>query len=159
MKEITVSLGGRNYTVSALPIAQSKVWREKLAIPFSDLAKALTMASEMASDEREFKLSDVSTIVQSMSGILLGSVDMMLGLMYDYAPVLAQDKEWIENNSYDEEALHVFSEVLKLAFPFGVLLEVVTGRTVSKTSSSLLSPNGGSSLPASGPVRREKAKK
>ena len=72
MKEITVNLGGRNYTVAALPIAQSKAWREKLAIPFGDLARTLTTASTFKDDN--FKLSDISTIVQSMSGILLGSV-------------------------------------------------------------------------------------
>lgn len=152
MKEITLELGGRTYQVAALPIGRSKVWREALAIPFSDLAKVLTSAADLEINS----IKDIASVVQDMSGVLLGSVDMMLDLLFSYAPILKADREWIEENAYDEEALRAFAEVLKLAFPFGVLLGVVTGRMETKTSLNSLLPNGASPLPASGPKRKEK---
>jgi hypothetical protein len=121
-------------------------------VPFGELASALTAANTVEISQ----LADIAGLVRRMSGVLLGSVDLMLDLMFKYSQELADDREWIEQNAYDEEALHAFAEVLKLAFPFGVLLEVVSGRMGSKTSSSLPIRNGASSLPASGPVRKSK---
>lgn len=151
-KEIIVKLGGRNFTVSALPISRSKAWREELAVPFTELANALMQANTVEVNQ----FGDIASLVRSMSGTLLGSVDLMLDLMFKYSEALAAEREWIENNAYDEEALYAFAEVLKLAFPFGVLLEVVTGRMGNKTSSNSVSPNGVLPLPASGPVRKDK---
>lgn len=153
MKETTVILGGRSYVVPALPIGKSKQWREDLAVPFTDLAKAL---NTVANFKQIDSFSDVATLVDQMRDVLLGSVDLMLELLYSYAPIIAADKDWIEANAYDEEALDAFTEVLKLAYPFGALLGVVTGRMAIKTSSSLPSQNGVLPLPASGPKRKEK---
>lgn len=154
-KEAKFTLGGRNYTVLALPIGKSKMWRDKLAIPFGRLAHVLTQAGMVEINQ----FGDIAGVVQQFSGILLGSMDMMLNLLFEYSEELAKDREWIEENAYDEEALHAFGEVLKLAFPFGVMLEVVTGRLGSKTSSNSLSRNGVSPLPASGPPKKEKSKR
>lgn len=151
-KEIIVTLGGRDYKVSALPIAKAKAWRESLAVPFGELAGALTAANTVELNA----LGDIAGLVRRMSGVLLGSVDLMLDLMFQYAPELEKDREWIGQNAYDEEALYAFAEVLKLAFPFGVLLEVVSGRMGNKTSLNSPSANGALSLPASGPVKKSK---
>lgn len=145
--EVKVMLGGREYVIAALPIAKSKAWREALAGPFGLLADTLLRANEVEVDQ----FSDIASIVKNMSGVLLGSVDLMLDLLFTYAPELEKDREWIGDNAYDEEALGAFAEVLKLAFPFGVLLATVTGRTVNKTSSNSQSRNGVLPLPASGP--------
>lgn len=151
-KEITVVLGGRNYTVAALPIAQAKVWREALAIPFGTLASVLTSANTVELNQ----LDDIAILVTKFSGVLLGSVDLMLGLLFSYSEALRKDREWIEKNAYDEEALVAFGEVLKLAFPFGVLLEAVTGRMGNKTLPNLPLRSGASGLSASGPTKKPK---
>jgi hypothetical protein len=154
-KEITVTLGSKPYTVIALPIAASKAWREALAGPFGEIADALTQANTV----EVHRFADIAVLVRQMSGVLLGSVDKMLDLLFSYSPALAAERQWIEENAYDEEALHAFAEVLKLAFPFGVLLEVVTGRMATRTLPNSPSPNGVSPLPASGPVRKDKTKR
>jgi hypothetical protein len=151
-KTVQVSLGGKKYNVPALPIARSKAWRENLAVPFGTLAHALTTANTVEISA----FTDIAGIVQQLSGVLLGSVDMMLDLLFEYSDEIRADKEWILANAYDEEALHAFVEVLKLAFPFGVMLEVVTGRTANRTSSSLPLANGAFGLPASGPKKKSK---
>lgn len=151
-KEIRIVLGGRDFTVSALPIAQSKAWRESLAMPFGELANALTAANTVEVNQ----FADIASLVRQMSGVLLGSVDLMLDLMFLYSPALSEQRDWIEQNAFDEEALYAFAEVLKLAFPFGVLLEVVTGRMGNRILPNSVSPNGVLPLPASGPVRKDK---
>lgn len=152
-KQIEVELGGQKYLIDALPIAPSKAWREKLAGPFAQISHILTTANTVELQQ----LGDIAGLVQQFSGVLLGSIDMMLDLMFAYSPKLKEDRQRIENVATDEEALHVFAEVLKLAFPFGVLLEVVTGRTESKTSSNSPSRNGALPLPASGPIKKDRA--
>src|SRR5688572_23816179 len=103
--EVIVHLGGRAYTVKRLPILASKAWRDKLAGPFGEIAQTLTAAGTVELSQ----FVDIADLVRSMSGILLGSVDTMLDLLFDYAPALADDRKWIEENAYDDEALHAFS--------------------------------------------------
>ena len=74
-------------------------------------------------------------------GTLIGSMDLLLDLLFAYSPELAEDRERIEEEAYDEEALAAFTEVLKLAYPFGELLAMVNGRTASKTSPNSHSPS------------------
>lgn len=152
-KEIIVKFGGRDFTVSALPIGPSKKWRDEVAGPFQELAVILKAANTVELN----KLGDLSDVIQALSGTLLGAVDTMLDLLFSYSPALGKERAWIEENAYDEEALAAFAEVLKLAFPFGVLLEVVLGPTVSKTSSNSPSQNGTLPLPASGPRRKDRS--
>jgi hypothetical protein len=153
-RSVNVQLGGKTYEITALPISQAKAWRESLAVPFATISQALTTANVVEINQ----FGDMSKLVQQMSGVLLGSIDLMLDLMFQYSLSLSEDREWIEQNAFDEEALAAFAEVLKLAFPFGVLLEVVTGRMASKTFLNSPSTNGVLPLPASGPKRKEKTR-
>lgn len=139
-KTVTVQLADREYTISALPIRRSKAWREQLAMPFAELTRILEGAGNIEINQ----FGDIAALVRTVSGTLLGAVDQMLHLMFEYSPELAADREYIEENAYDEEALVAFTEVLKLAYPLGRLLAVVTGRQESLTSSNSLSRNGAS---------------
>ena len=141
-RQVTVKLGDKEYTIDMLPIGQSKKWRESLSQPFTELTQALETASIVEINQ----FGDIAGLVRKLSGTLLGSVDKMLDLMFEYAPQLAQDRDYIELNAFDDEALEAFTEILKLAFPLGTLLAVVSGRTVSKTSPSLPSRNGASGM-------------
>lgn len=151
-KEFTAALGGRNYTVAALPIAPSRVWREKASKEFDVILKAFSVSFNFETSQ----IGELAILLQAVVNTLKRASDQILDLLFEYAPNLKAEREWIEHNATDEEALAVFQEVLKLAFPFGVLLELVTGRTGSKTLSNSPSPNGVSALPASGPVKRKK---
>lgn len=141
MRQVIVTLGGRQYTIVAPPIRQSKAWREKLAIPFSSLTQALEQAGAVKIDVQQ--LGDIAALVKRFSGVLIGSIDTLLDMLFDYSPTLASDREWIEENAYDEEALAAFTEVLKLAYPLGTLSQILAGPTANKTSSNLHSPSGG----------------
>lgn len=139
-RQVNVKLGERDYTINTLPIGRSKIWRESLAQPFGELTNALQTASIVEINQ----FGDIAGLVRQLSGTLLGSVDKMLDLLFQYSDTLAQDRAYIEENAFDDEALEAFTEVLKLAYPLGQLVGVVTGRTVSKISPSLPSLNGAS---------------
>lgn len=143
-QQITVTLGERQYTIDKLPIRQSKHWRQSLAEPFGEISQTLETASLVEVDQ----LGDIAGLVRRAAGVLLGSVDKMLDLLFAYSSALAADREYIEENAYDDEALAAFVEVLKLAYPLEQLMYLIRGRTVNKTSLNSLSPNGASGTKA-----------
>ena len=142
-KSVTVTLGGKAYTVAALPIRQSKVWRDKLAQPFTQITHALEGAGTVEINQ----FGDIAGLVRSLSGTLLGAIDTVLELMFDYSPELAADRDAIEENAYDEEALDAFAAILGLVYPFGRLLAVVSGRQETRTLPNSPSRNGASGTP------------
>ena len=129
-KQITVTLGSVAYTIDALPIRASKAWREALAGPFGRLAQAL----EGAGDIELTNGHDIAALVGVLNHTLIGSIDVLQDMLFAYSPVLAADRERIEAEAYDEEALAAFVEVLKLAYPFGAVLTLVTGATRKPTT-------------------------
>ena len=139
-REAKVKLGGRDYVIVAPPIRASKKWRESLARPFGSLTAALETASTVELDMGQ--LMDIAGLVRQFSGVLIGSIDTMLDLLFEYSPVLAQDREWIEENAYDDEALEAFTAALRLAYPLGQLMSILGGPSPSRTSSNSPSQNG-----------------
>jgi len=129
-KSVTVTLGGRSYEIAALPIRESAAWRRRLAGPFAELTAALQGASGIELT----RLGDLAGLVQTLSGTILGSVDLLLELLFAYAPALVLDRERIETSAFDEEALVALVEVLKLAYPFGALTALVSGARKTPTS-------------------------
>ena len=124
-KTVTVILGGQSYHIDALPIARSKAWRAQLAGPFGQLAATLEHAGEIDLTSG----GDLAHLIQVVSDTLLGSIDLLQELLFAYAPALAADRARIEAESYDEEAMNALIEVLKLAYPFGAVLTLVSGAT------------------------------
>jgi hypothetical protein len=129
-KTITVILGGQSYSIAALPIAQSKAWRARLAGPFGQVAATLEHAGEIDLTSG----GEISHLIQVLSDTLLGSIDLLQDLLFDYSPALAADRERIEATAYDEEAMTALIEVLKLAYPFGAVLTLVAGATKRPTT-------------------------
>lgn len=114
----TVTLGGKEYAIKPLPIRKSREWRQKLNGPFAMLVNVL-------SNVENIELSDAKNLgrlVDTMTSTVLGSVDIILTLLYDYSPELKAHQETIEENAFDEEVMAAFLEVLKLAYPFGRLM-------------------------------------
>ncbi len=129
MKTITVDLGGKAYVINALPMRQARIWREALGGPFAELTQTLEGAGKIELSNA----TDIAAVVRSLSGTLIGSIDTLMDLLFAYSPELAADRERIEDEAYDDEALAALVEVLKLAYPFGGLLAAVNGRPASKT--------------------------
>lgn len=137
MKTVTVTLGGQPYSIKSLPIKQSAQWRKALGVPFGAITGVLehnslddVFQAEQSGDGQvkyALNLGGIVGAVTSAGNVLLGSIDTLLELLFAYSPELQADRERIEAEAYDDEALHAFLEVLKLAYPFGELASLASG--------------------------------
>ena len=121
MKTITVPLGGKSYEVQALPIRKARAWRKKFAEPFNLIVGTL----EALPGVEITKPEDLALLVRSLSEVLLGSVDTLVDMLFDFSPALAADKDYILDHATDDEAVRAFVEVLKLAYPLVELVGVI----------------------------------
>ena len=132
MRTVTVMLGGKPYEVRALSIRAAREWREKFQQPFQTIADAL---SGMESIELTSGKS-VSTLINVLQETLLRSPDTILSMLYAYSPEILADKARIESEAFDDEVVVAMIGVLKLAYPFGSLLNLIPGPTSKPTSTS-----------------------
>ena len=157
MRTITVVLGEKEYVLRELPVRKNREWRERLQKPFGELVEALQGARDTEIDN----LRAVGGLVQQLSALLLGSVDIVIDLIFAYAPELAEDGKYIEENGYDSQFLEAFASVLGLAYPFSMWMGPVRraarelnaiGSRDKETSTSSAAANGASGTTRSIPL-------
>lgn len=162
-----VTLGGREYTIKQKPMGTTAKWRRKLSesqvlLIFQSLDRVVAQFTAIATDVEKDGLAGIdiaqalglTRILPVVVNGLLGSIDEVWELLFEYATPLADDREWLEENAYDEEGVKAFLVVLGLCFPISALWETVSGRKVQQTNTNSPTRNGTSGLPASGPVRK-----
>ena len=119
------SWAGRATSSTLCPSRHRKPGGRKLAGPFGQFAATLEHAGEIDLTNG----GALSNLIQVVSDTLLGSIDLLQDLLFAYSPALRADRERIEATAYDEEAMTALIEVLKLAYPFGAVLSLVSGAT------------------------------
>ncbi|HUV93941.1 MAG TPA: hypothetical protein VMX14_03820 [Anaerolineae bacterium] len=124
MRKVKVTLNGQEFEIQELRSRANATWRKKLDEPFAELAKLLKGLPGTSLTDGDA----LSNIVETVSGLLVGSVDTVVKLLIDYAPQL----EVASTEAYDSELLDAFGSVLGLAYPFGGILGRVTKLTGSK---------------------------
>jgi hypothetical protein len=151
MSEVTITLGQKTYQIKQLPIRANREWRKRFDEPVNKLLAAFQDIGKVSSTE--FK--DGKELVQrigvlllsrasEVAGVLLDSMDIVLDGLFAYAPALDADRDHIETTATDDEAMRAFVEVLKLAYPFGRLMNLAgqLGQTGKETSLNSPAPNG-----------------
>ena len=116
---ITVRLGGREFTVRQLPIRRDAAWRESvrpLIDPIADMAMAAGIANP--TPDRLVKLAFTSALFMEPMTVLAA--------VCDYAPELAAERDWMEENAYADEALEA---LLTLFFGMRSIQPQATGAT------------------------------
>lgn len=118
MQTVTVTLGGREFTIRPLNIKRSRAWREDLRAPFNTIMDTLDMLT--GADKIELNnFGAIKELAQPVVELVLTSIDTLLDLLFDYSPELRAERDWIEENATDEEAVTALVEVVvKLAYPF-----------------------------------------
>lgn len=123
MKTVTVTLGERSYEIRPLPIRKAREIREKFTAPFEQAIAALDQVPQTDIND----VQSLGKIALSLKDVLLGSVDLVLEILFAYSPELAADRERIEAEAYDDEAIAAFVEVVKMLYPFGGLANALSG--------------------------------
>jgi len=129
VRTVDVTLGGRKYTITELPSRQNAEWRQQLAEPFGELASLLESAMDL-----ELSGPNVARIIRSVSSVFIESADTLVELLFSYSPELEKDRAYIQDHAYDSEIMTAFLEVLKLAYPFGSLVERIGSLGIGSTA-------------------------
>lgn len=132
MRKVTVTLGGREFEIGELPTRKNQKWREDLGEVLEPVVALLEQTPGMAipTSVQDVQAEPDSVVglvglVRQVSGLLIGSMDQVLGLLLAYSPELKKEAEWIGDNAYDSEILSAFTKVLGLAYPFGQMVNAL----------------------------------
>ena len=150
MRNIEITLGGKVYTVSQLPIGANRTWRKQFDEPVNKLLAATQGVGNLAGQEFEDMGDLMKTIgavlvqhADSIVRVLLESPDLLLDGLYAYAPAIKADRERIEAEAFDDEIGQAFIQVVQLAYPFGALLKMAKiGQETAGTSQSSAEASG-----------------
>lgn len=115
MRTVKIILNGQTLQVEELRRRDNQAWRERLEAQFKELAGALEGAGEIELTSG----SSLGGLVRAVAGKVVGSVDIIAGLLEAYAPQLKP----LMDEAYDSEVLEAFTQVLGLAYPFGQMLD------------------------------------
>lgn len=114
MRNETITLGGRQYTLQEMPVKPARAWRESLKAQFGGF---ITLV-EGAPDVEVTNTKAVGGLLRVLSGVLLDSVDLALELLIQFSPELQRDREYIEDNAVGSQVVDGFLAAVGLSFPF-----------------------------------------
>jgi len=117
MKTAKITLGGVEYEITERRARDNAAWRKKLLGPLGDIAKTLNGLSS-----QQLTVDAIGGVINTFQDAIMGSVDLITGLVIEYSPELLAAKKQILADAYDSEIVEAFGEVLKLAYPFGPLV-------------------------------------
>ncbi len=137
---VTVNIAGQDYEIEPLTIRGNRAWREKFSQPLQQLLGATRQMVDVFQSQ-QFELRDLpglGVFVAVLGQVLLGAPDLVLDMLFAYSPALQADRERIEASAYDDEAMQAFLRILRLAYPFDGLVNLVKqiGQANQATSKS-----------------------
>lgn len=136
-RTLELTFGTRTYDVPQAPIKLMKAWRLQLKAPLEQVLAAISSATTV----QLTTTSDITALVTQVLPILLEAVDTLLDLTYAYAPILAANAAYIEEEGYDDQVVAAFLAILKVAFPLEQLMALL-GPASPATSKNLPTPPG-----------------
>lgn len=134
----TVTLAGQTYEVAQLNMRSNKEWRDKITEPAN---KIIALVQNYQNIEIN-SAADIAGLVMVVKDVLFGSMDLLLDSLFAYAPELAADRERIEQEAYDDEAIDALGAIASLAYPFGRLVSAWGGLSATPISTNSALPNG-----------------
>lgn len=178
-KQVTVTLGGREYVLQEKHAGPHRVWRDRIdnsnvmkifksldgamgqLVEAGDAIQEAWVKATSGKEDEEGKgdlpLNKLIDVIRILPIVVLGvsgSMNEIHELLFAYDGKLAAQRKWIEEHAYDSEITAAFMDILGLAYPIMGLWGLVAGRRAPSTESSLPSTNGASGLPASGPKKK-----
>jgi hypothetical protein len=130
MKSVEIELAGKQYVIQELPSRKNQAWRETLRGEFGELVDVLMRAPGIEVSSAG-GMAAVGQLMQIMVAKVTGAIDILRDRLIDYSPKLQADREHLLENGYDSEFMSAFVEVLRLAFPFGSVVDLA-GAAIAK---------------------------
>lgn len=120
VREISVRLGDRDYTIREAGFVIAKPWKKRLIDEIKPLFDRLSNAPDMTFE----KPSDLFQLVPLMELVFIEGIETIFDLLLDYAPALKAEREYIADNATDRQIFAAFREVVLLADPFGLVQQL-----------------------------------
>jgi len=139
MKTETVEIGEKIYTIREAKRKANAKWRQRFQAEFVEVANLIE-----GLPSTDLTPEAVSNLIRQIVAKVGGSVDILAELVFSYAPELADDREAIEEEAYDSDIMAAFTAVLKLAYPFGSVVEAVNGLAALGRTAKPTPPNSSS---------------
>lgn len=131
IKRTTVRLGERDYEIQEAGFRRAKPWKQRLLAEIKPLFERLGGAGEIQFE----KPADLFQLLPLAEDLFVGGVDTVCDLLIAYSPVLEADREYIETDASDRQILAAFQEVVILADPFGVVMQL--NRRLGRTTTGM----------------------
>jgi hypothetical protein len=139
MRTETVEIGEKSYIIHEQKRKANALWRLAFQAMFTEVAALIEGLPSL-----DMTPAAIGDLVRQITAKVGGSVDEMAELVFAYSPELNKDRETIEEEAYDSEIMAAFTAVLKLAYPFGSLVQMVTGLSSLGQGAKATSPNSSS---------------
>jgi len=120
-RTITLTLAERTYDVPMAPIRRARAWRTQLQAPLNEV---LGLFSTNISVELN-SVSDLLGLADKFIPVLMDAPETLFTLLLAYAPALETEREFLEENAYDDELVTAFLAVLRAAFPLDRLTSLL----------------------------------
>lgn len=131
-KRVTITLGGKKYEIVEAPMRKNAAWRAGLGQLLTEVGGLMESAGTVELNN----VGDLIGVVRQIQDVILAAPDRLTAMLFDYSPVLAADRVRIETEVYESELIVALVEVLKLAYPFGDLLNLANGLAPKATPST-----------------------
>ena len=95
MKQVTVELGGSEYTITPLTMRKSREWRQQLDAPIARMIESFRMFQVVEVSD----LNAIGQLLDNLRGVALGSVDLCAEAVFSYSPELAAARDTIEETA------------------------------------------------------------
>jgi len=139
MKSETVTIGEKTYVIREAKRKANAKWRQRFQAEFVEVANLIE-----GLPKTDLTADALGSLIHQVVAKVGGSVDILAELVFSYAPELADDRETIEEEAYDSEIMAAFTAVLKLAYPFGSVVEAVSGLAALGRTDRRTLPNSSS---------------
>lgn len=146
----TITMGGQDYLIEQMTMRANRDFRNTVSEPVRQVVTLLENNRSITLNT----VGDLAQVVNVLNDVVLGSMDLLLDALFRYSPALAADRERIEQEAYDDEAIAALGVVASLAYPLDRLATIWSGPPATPTSPNSPSTSGANGTPAAIPVRR-----
>ena len=122
----TVTIAEKQYELKELPARKATIWRKTLTDQYGTLLQEIMSVMNTDYDSVEGR-AIIGKLVGNAVFKLGGSIEDIRELVFNYIPALQEDRDYALDNGLDSEFLAAFVQVIKLAYPFGGIAQMVTG--------------------------------
>ena len=125
-----VELGGKVYEIKSQPLRRASKVRKLL----SEKVQPLVKLAENAPGIEIRNVEQVGAVLSDLQAIITDSVDIAFDLLCEYDPAIGEDREWLLDNAITEEVIQAVTVMVRQLFPFGDLVQTLSGLVEKATS-------------------------